>query len=130
MYTKGYISQAIHNPKADSRNAQTPKTAVSTYETVSNPKRLLTKIETLNTSPMRAAKTFGPALIKRSFKENRFTRLFERMVNTLYLELLVALNKKSTNKELMINKLPVNAKAIRNSTVNSPLRRATVSLIF
>ncbi len=79
---------------------------------------------------MRAANIFGPALMKCSFNARRFAKLLETIVNTLYFELLLALSKKSTSNELMITKLEVNAKAIKNNTVNKPLKRAIVSLIF
>jgi len=88
------------------------------------------RMEILKTNPIRAAKIFGPALIKFSFNAKLRAMLFESIAKILYLERSVDLKKKSITKKLITSTLPVKAKVSRNNTVKKPFNRATVSFIF
>jgi len=84
----------------------------------------------LNTSPIRAANIFGPALIRIGFKENIPVIFRDKKANGLYRENSPDRSAKSTNRKTIGKTLPVRINMVRNKIVNAPLRRAICSSIF
>ena len=88
------------------------------------------KIAALNTTPILAAKIFGPAFTGFGLKFRVLTRYFDKMANGLYAESSAERKKKSRSRKLIISTFDVNIYEIRNKTVNVALNRATRSFIF
>jgi len=81
-------------------------------------------------NPIRAAKIFGPAFIRFTFRTNKLAIFWDMIEKRLNLELFVERNRKSTTKKPIIIKLELNKNANKVTTVNPPFNRATVSFIF
>lgn len=127
---KGYNLQATQNPTAASRRAQIPKTPVNVSAKTLNPASVDKLIKTANRTPIRAAKSFGPALIGWGFALMLDKMNFETIANGLHCGFSIPLTKKSANKKSTMKILEVTKNNVSNMTVKNPFNRATFSSIF
>jgi len=122
--------QATQIPNAPSKKENNAKTPAITNETeLPNTSKDRT-IRLVKISPTRAAKIFGPALIRLVSVEIYFTMFREVIPIRLYFEYCVALKRKSTLRKTIRSRLCESPKVRRINTVITALVRATLSLIL
>ncbi len=98
LYTKGYSLHATQNPNADSKNAQNAKIPTIEIVRISKFKYDVNTITKLKTTPIRAAKIFGPALITCFLIFNMLTMYFEAFASGLYFDSSTDRRMKSINR--------------------------------